>query len=105
MIEEGMHKGPPGCVSAHYHSSGSDAADVVPEAELKRRKVAIKELKQRMLLGAIRRTIEESNPLHPGAIIAEIKQMLSKESESEDDTVAGESRITLPQDMVVLLFE
>ena len=99
-----MHKKPHGCTSAHYYSTGSDAKDVVPEAELARRKVAIKELKQRMLLEAIKRTIEQSNPLHPGAIIAEIKRLLSTESESEDDTVAGESRITFPQDMVSSFF-
>ena len=101
-----MHKKPRVVLDATANSlsSGSDAVDVVPEAELKRRKVAIKELKQSMLLMSIKRTIEQSNPLHPGATIAEIKEMLSNESESEDDTVAGESRIFFPPDRVYDLF-
>ena len=89
MSEETMHKKPRVELdaTANSSSSGSDPVDVAAEAERKRRKVIIRALKQNILLMSIKRAIERSNPLNPGATIAEIKTMLSNQSESEDDTV------------------
>ena len=106
MSEERMHKKPRVELdaTANSSSSGSDPVDVAAEAERKRRKVIIRALKQNILLMSIKRAIERSNPLYPGATIAEIKTMLSNESESEDDTVHGGRRIILPPDQVCDFF-
>ena len=106
MTEERMHKKPRVELdaTANSSSSGSDPVDVAAEAERKRRKVIIRALKQNILLMSIKRAIERSNPAYPGACIAEIKTMLSNESESEDDRVADGRRIILPPDQVCDFF-
>ena len=106
MSEERMHKKPRVELdaTANSSSSGSDPVDVAAEAERKRRKVIIRALKQNILLMSIKRAIERSKPLHPGATIAEIKTMLSNQSESEDDTVHVGNRIFLSPDQVCDLF-
>ena len=82
-------------------SSGSDASRL-DEAAVRSDFVIF--LKQTILLDKIQRAIASGNPMDPGSTLAEIERMLSNQSESEDEAVAGKNRIILPKEQVATLW-
>ena len=82
-------------------SSGSDGSRL-DEAAV--RSGFVNFLKQTILLDKIQRAIASGNPMDPGSTLAEIERMLSNQSESEDEAVAGKNRIILPKEQVATLW-
>ena len=82
-------------------SSGSDGSRL-DEAAV--RSDFVNFLKQTILLDKIQRAIASGNPMDPGSTLAEIERMLSNQSESEDEAVAGKNRIILPKEQVATLW-
>ena len=82
-------------------SSGSDGSRL-DEAAV--RSDFVNFLKQTILLDKIQRAIASRNPMDPCSTLAEIERMLSNQSESEDEAVAGKNRIILPKEQVATLW-